>query len=473
MQLSSRILPAFLLAAFCSSQFVWSMSTEQMGHIRSKLQESKQSKRRPARAVSAGWQARLDTAVTAARNLIGRKYDQTMGTDGGKNYAAGQIVCVDVPRLALADAGVPMARVLEEDARLHSDRYPIEKGRDNIPSHPIFARRTRNWLRWCRGNGRLLPPTATPKPGDVVFYGDIHISFVSSVEPDGHYKVVECAPGPGLALEQYDWMVEMRGWKATGFGRVLPLPATYASLVTRPKTVIAKPIDPTHALENLQQNHPGLANLATILARLNGKPMPTMIVKVNGKPVMKLPGTTVATKAGSKPAANGATHALTASASKAASEAAAEAAGQSAGKAAIQAILAASQVNTTSAARAISRSAKPTPAPAKAAPIRAAAHSASPALAVPDVPAEQKAYLLGTELAEAVIPQAPAPKTEEVASAKLKAKSASNASSSKTSSKKGRKAAIKHGSKARKSVKTASRKARASAGKAGHGGQAD
>ena len=469
MQLSSRILPAFLMAAFCSSQFAWSMSTEQMGRIHSKLQESKQSKRRPARTVSAGWQARVDTAVTAARNLIGRKYDQTMGTDGGKNYAAGQIVCVDVPRLALADAGVPMARVLEDDARLHTDRYPIEKGRDNIPSHPIFARRTRNWLRWCRGNGRLLPPTATPKPGDVVFYGDIHISFVSSVEPDGHYKVVECAPGPGLALEQYDWMVEMRGWKATGFGRVMPLPAAYASLATRPKTVIAKPIDPNHALENLQQNHPGLANLATILARLNGKPMPTMIVKVNGKPVMKLPGTSVA----SKSAVRGATHTLTASASKAASEAAAEAAGQSAGKTAIQAILAVSQGKATSEVKAVSSSAKSTSAAAKSAPIRAAVRSTSPALAVPDVPAEQKPYLLGTELAEAAIEPAPAPKTEEIAAAKPKAKSASSASSSKKSSAKGRKTAIKHSSKVRKSVKTASRKARASAGKAGHGGQAD
>jgi hypothetical protein len=481
MQFSSRILPAFLVTVFCSSQFAWAMSTEQMGRIRSKLQESKQAKRGKTRSATAGWQARVDTAVTSARNLIGRKYDQTMGTDGGKNYTAGQIVCVDVPRLALLDAGVPMARVLEADARLHGDRYPIEKGRDNLPSHPIFARRTRNWLRWCKGNDRLLPPTATPKPGDVVFYGDTHISFITAVAPDGHYQVVECAPGPGLALEQYDWMVELRGWKATGFGRVFPLPAAYASLAVRPKTVVAKAIDPAHALENLQQNHPGLANLATILARLNGKPTPPMIVKVNGKPVMRFPGTTAASKA------------------------AAEAAGRAAGKSAARAITVATARATPAlrlearGSRLEERLASPVdssqrsklgapgssgtkttsaaPVAAKATPARAAAATAKLVIAVPDIPADQKPYLLGIELAEAVVEPAPAPKPVEVAPAKAKTKAAkaktAKAAAAKKSPAKGRKATTKHASKARKTIKAATGKAKASASRTTHAGQAD
>ncbi|MBI4872958.1 MAG: hypothetical protein HY814_15500 [Candidatus Riflebacteria bacterium] len=286
---SGRVLLVAVLLVSCVHSGLWALSSQDMDRVRTRLKESKKSKRHsPAPALTASVAARIETAVTAARNLVGHKYDQTMGTDGGKNYAAGQIVCVDVPRLALLAAGIPVAAVLEKDARLHPGRYPVEAGRDNLPNHPIFARRTRNWLKWCRGNGRLLPRTATPKPGDVVFYGDRHIAFVTGLEPDGHYRVVECAPGPGLALEQYDWMLELRGWKATGFGRLLPLPAAYAALARPAKTVVPKAIEPKYAIENLQQNHPGLTMLAGLLARLNGRGLPASLIRKDGKTVLRI-----------------------------------------------------------------------------------------------------------------------------------------------------------------------------------------
>jgi hypothetical protein len=44
---------------------------------------------------------------------------------------------------------------------------------------------------WASSTGRLLPPTATPAPGDLILFGDRHVGIVESVNPDGSLTTIE------------------------------------------------------------------------------------------------------------------------------------------------------------------------------------------------------------------------------------------------------------------------------------------
>ena len=44
---------------------------------------------------------------------------------------------------------------------------------------------------WASRNGRLLPASATPSPGDLILFGDRHIGIVESVNADGSLTTVE------------------------------------------------------------------------------------------------------------------------------------------------------------------------------------------------------------------------------------------------------------------------------------------
>jgi CHAP domain len=44
---------------------------------------------------------------------------------------------------------------------------------------------------WASSNGRLLPASATPAPGDLILFGDEHVGIVESVNPDGTLTTVE------------------------------------------------------------------------------------------------------------------------------------------------------------------------------------------------------------------------------------------------------------------------------------------
>jgi hypothetical protein len=44
---------------------------------------------------------------------------------------------------------------------------------------------------WASQNGRLLPASATPAPGDLILFGDEHVGIVESVNPDGSLTTVE------------------------------------------------------------------------------------------------------------------------------------------------------------------------------------------------------------------------------------------------------------------------------------------
>jgi hypothetical protein len=68
---------------------------------------------------------------------------------------------------------------------------------------PHFAF-TGDVYNWSKANGRVLPPTATPNPGDGVMYGtgpqntstSVHIGIVAQVWPDGAIDTIEGDSGP-------------------------------------------------------------------------------------------------------------------------------------------------------------------------------------------------------------------------------------------------------------------------------------
>jgi hypothetical protein len=45
--------------------------------------------------------------------------------------------------------------------------------------------------QWASDNGRLLPASATPTPGDLILFGTDHVGIVESVNPDGSLTTVE------------------------------------------------------------------------------------------------------------------------------------------------------------------------------------------------------------------------------------------------------------------------------------------
>ena len=70
-----------------------------------------------------------------------------------------------------------------------------------IPSYAF----TGDIYDWAAFHGALLPPTATPDPGDAVLYGtgpqtvatSVHVGIVAQVWPDGAIDTVEGNAGPG------------------------------------------------------------------------------------------------------------------------------------------------------------------------------------------------------------------------------------------------------------------------------------
>jgi CHAP domain len=70
-----------------------------------------------------------------------------------------------------------------------------------IPSYAF----TGDMYTWAAGHGAVLPPTATPAPGDAVLYGtsprstatSVHVGVVAQVWPDGSIVTVDGNAGPG------------------------------------------------------------------------------------------------------------------------------------------------------------------------------------------------------------------------------------------------------------------------------------
>jgi hypothetical protein len=51
---------------------------------------------------------------------------------------------------------------------------------------------------WAQRNGKLLPSSATPQPGDLILYGGRHVGIVESVNSDGSLTTVEGNEGDAV-----------------------------------------------------------------------------------------------------------------------------------------------------------------------------------------------------------------------------------------------------------------------------------
>jgi hypothetical protein len=51
---------------------------------------------------------------------------------------------------------------------------------------------------WAQRNGKLLPASATPQPGDLILYGGRHVGIVESVAADGSLTTVEGNEGDAV-----------------------------------------------------------------------------------------------------------------------------------------------------------------------------------------------------------------------------------------------------------------------------------
>jgi uncharacterized protein YijF (DUF1287 family) len=132
--------------------------------------------------------------ITAkAEKLVGTLYDPLKGGYGNIGGKMGFIVCIDVPRIAYANAGIYFQSLLTEDFKNHPEHYDTQNGM-NTPGTPYFFRRVRNVYDYAKGNGLLIQHSPTPKVDDIVFYGRYHATMVVNVYPDGTYDEVEAHP---------------------------------------------------------------------------------------------------------------------------------------------------------------------------------------------------------------------------------------------------------------------------------------
>ncbi len=159
--------------------------------------------------------------VAEGRKLKGVLYDPLHGQIYNIGGRLGFVVCIDVPRLAYQNAGMPFRKMLEDDFRKHLEFYDARDG--NSPGNPSFHRRARNLYSYCAANGLLVPLSESPRPGDVVFYGypAVHITLVSEVGEDGGYKVIEAEPANVYVVETTAEDVIKRGWIPVAYGRLI------------------------------------------------------------------------------------------------------------------------------------------------------------------------------------------------------------------------------------------------------------
>lgn len=145
-------------------------------------------------------QDRRAALASAARGLKGVLYDQLKGGRNNIGGRLGFLVCIDVPRIAYAAAGMDLDSMLREDYKIHAKFYPAEKA-GNVPDTPFFVRRVRNLYAYCRANNKLMHNPPELKTGDLIFPNTSHIAIISATYPDGTYDVVENAPWTFMTVE--------------------------------------------------------------------------------------------------------------------------------------------------------------------------------------------------------------------------------------------------------------------------------
>lgn len=153
--------------------------------------------------------------ISGAKRLVGVLYDPLKGGHGNIGGRMGFIVCIDVPRIAYADAGISLDQLLKDDYAQHPIHYETQGG-TNTPATPYFYRRVRNVYDYARTNGMLVPQAAKPKVGDIVFYSRYHATLVVGTHKDGTYDEVEAKPNQIFVREHVK-----KKWKVRDVARLL------------------------------------------------------------------------------------------------------------------------------------------------------------------------------------------------------------------------------------------------------------
>lgn len=157
----------------------------------------------------------IEDIIGNAREMKGVMYEYLQGKHDNIGRKLGFLVCIDIPSIAYKKAGIDFEYLLKEDYKKNSNYYSYENG-INTPSTSFFFRRTRNLYSYCKANNKLILKCKKPKPGDLIFYGQVHISMVSQVNEDGTYNEIENAPWTVFTIEHKN-----KDWIPIDVGRIL------------------------------------------------------------------------------------------------------------------------------------------------------------------------------------------------------------------------------------------------------------
>ncbi len=129
----------------------------------------------------------IKNALQAARGLIGRPYDQSMGGFDNIFWKFGGIVCIDVINLSFEKAGI----YFEKELRDYFNKNPrVFSSRSwNNPYDKNFARRVKNLRPFFRANGYILKNGKDLKPGDIIFFGTGHTALIEKITKDGFIAI--------------------------------------------------------------------------------------------------------------------------------------------------------------------------------------------------------------------------------------------------------------------------------------------
>jgi len=153
--------------------------------------------------------------ISNTRDLKGILYDQLQGRLNNIGGKFGLIVCIDVPRIAYANAGIYIEKLMNEDYKANKTKYDSRNG-TNTPNTQFFFRRVSNLFVYCRNSNKLIEKCLVPRIGDIVFYGTGHVTLVSDVHNDGTYDELETHPGTIVVIEHKN-----KKWVPRNVGRIL------------------------------------------------------------------------------------------------------------------------------------------------------------------------------------------------------------------------------------------------------------
>lgn len=157
----------------------------------------------------------INDIVLNARELKGVMYEYLQGKHDNFGRKLGFLVCIDIPNISYRKAGIDFEQILRQDYKTHSDFYSYENG-INTPSTSFFFRRTRNLYSYCEANNKLIKKCKSPKAGDLIFHGKVHISMVSEVHENGTYNEIENAPWTIFTVEHKN-----KEWIPIDVGRII------------------------------------------------------------------------------------------------------------------------------------------------------------------------------------------------------------------------------------------------------------